>query len=464
MASNVSLSGGIDNSNLTIPITSASNAAVAQSALNSIGSAVAKGQLAQVSFTADNAILPAATGPAVVVERSAVPLAPFELGNGYMAAVLGGSVPQGVITGLAPNETIISGSAGAQVANLAIGTEIVLGGGSNVFLALDGVGNDPTASVYLDGNAYLDVSLGQTTVYAGTGAAISLVDNGSVAANLVNFEETDAKAAPNLMEFGGTGEAVATVNASGAPLVVLQNGGAGLINANNSNVTVYGDSGPFWGGGGGMSLYGGSGVDVVSEGAGYFQAGSGGGSLLVGSTLPGAATLVGGGNGDTLLGLGGGDVLVAGAGNETLAGASAPIVVTGYPGVAVPGAVTSMVGAASGGNAFAIGNGTTEITGNHGSAGGNVYAELTTGPNNAVITDFISALDPAGLPQANPDVIALWHPGGGAWQFEQGEAPGLGQVTFQYAEVNGVLSSKVEFGDGASWTLLGTVVHTGDFM
>lgn len=466
MANNVSLSGGIDSgATLTLSITSADNAAVAQTALSSIAAAVAGGQLTQVNLgPASTEPLPVAAGPSVVVEQSSVALAPFELGNGYVAAVLDGSAPQEVATGLAPNETIVSGSAGAVVGNFATGTEVVFGGGNNSFATFDGIGNDPSASVWLDGNGSFDLSLGETTVYMGAGAALVLVDDDSIAANVVNLENTDAKAAPNLIGLGGTGTAAATVNAAGAGLAVLQNGGAGLINADSSNVTIYGGGGPGWNGAGSVTLYGGGGTDMVDQGAGLFEAGSGGGSLLIGSSLPGAATLIGGGEGDTLLGLGSGDVLIAGPGNETLSGGGAPIVAMGDTGSAPSGAITSMVGGASGGNFFAIGNGNTEITGNHGSAGGNLYAELTSGANSAVINDFISGLDPAGVPQANADVIALWQPGGGAWQFEQGAAPGAGQVTYQYAEVNGVLSSVVQFGDGATWTLPGAVVHPGDFM
>jgi hypothetical protein len=203
---------------------------------------------------------------------------------------------------------------------------------------------------------------------------------------------------------------------------------------------------------------------MVGGGTGYFQAGTGGHSLLASSTIAGAATLVGGGAGDTLMAQGSGDRMGAGPGNETLVGGYAPVTVEGFSGVQPAHAITSMVGGWYGGNAFDIGNGTTWITATHGADGGNVFTKLTAGAaNNAVIQGFISAEDPAGAPQANADVISLSRPGGGAYALEQGAAPQPGQVTFNYTMIGTVLSTGVQFGDGATWLLYGTVLHPGDF-
>ena len=113
---------------------------------------------------------------------------------------------------------------------------------------------------------------------------------------------------------------------------------------------------------------------------------------------------------------------------------------------------------------FYIGNGTTYITATHGSDGGNVFARLTNGPGNAVITGFVSGEDAAGAPQANPDQISLWKPGGGTYTLEQGAQPQPGQVTFSYTTVGGAAASQIQFGDGATWTLLGATVQPGDFV
>lgn len=444
-----------------LPITSADNAAVAQTALAGINDAISTGTLTEVLQT--SADLPAATQPSILVLQPTTALSPIEIGNGYVAAVLDGPQQQALISGVAPNETVISGTAGAIVGNLAANTEAILGGGNNAFLELGGIGFSPSATVWLDGSAYMDLSVGQTTVFASTGASVDLVNNGT-GANVVDFEESDPGAADNMIGISGTNETATTVNAVGAGLVALQNGGAAVINANESNVTIYGAPGPNWNGEGSVTLYGGMGTDFVGDGTGYFEAGTGGNSQLTSSTVAGAATLVGGGAGDTLMAQGSGDLMVAGIGNETLTGADAPVIAVGYCGAQTDGVLTSMTGGVNGGNMFYIGNGITYISATHGSDGGNVFARATNGPSNAVITGFVGADDASGTPQANPDQISLWKPDGGTYTLEQGAQPQPGQVTFSYTTVGGAPASEIQFGDGATWTLLGAMVQPGDFV
>ena len=453
---NVSLLGS-GGGTITVPVTSANNAAVAQSALAGINDAIAAGTLTEMVQT--SADLPAATAPSVLVLQPAAALGPIELGNGYVAAVLDGPQQQALVGGVVANETIISGTAGALVSNFAANTEVIFGGGANAFIEQGGLGFDPSAAVWLDGSGYVDGSVGATTVFASTGAVVDLVDNGA-GANVVDFEESDAEAATNVIVLSGTAETAATVNAVGAGLVAFQNGAAAVIDANESNVTIYGGAGADWSGGGSVTLYGGMGSDLVSDGAGLFVAGIGGSSLLTSGTVAGAATLVGGGTGDTLIAQGSGDMMVAGPGNETLTGAAAPIVAFGYTG-AQP-AATQMAGGLGGGNVFYVGNGVTELSA---SGGGNLLANISNQTSNAVITGFVSSEDAAGAPQANPDAISLyWRANGETYTLEQGAAPLPGQVTFNYTTAAGVPSSEVQFGDGATWTLVGTVLHPGDFV
>jgi hypothetical protein len=456
--SNVSLLGSAGGT-ITLPITSANNAVVAQKALLSINGAVAAGSLTEIVQA--TAVLAPVTEPSVVVLQPQVALPPIQLGNGYVAAVLDGPQMQDVVTGVMPNETIVSGISGAVVGNLAANTQVFLGGGSNVFLELGGIGFDPSAWVWLDGNGYLDLSSGETTVFAGTGAAANLVNNGD-GANVIDFQEINPNAAANLIEIGGNRESAATVHASGADLVALQNGGVAIINANQSHVTVYGAPGNGWNGGGSVTLYGGTGRDSVDSGSGFFQAGTFGNSLLSSSTVAGAATLVGGGDGDTLAAYGSGDVMIAGPGNETLIGGGLPVVAFGYAGVQHGHAMTSMVGGANGGDVFYIGNGETYITANH-ESGSNVFAKLTDGGGSVVITGFVSEEDAAGVPQASPDKISLWW-NGGNYALVNNAAPQAGQVTYSYTSLGNTPATEIRFGDGATWTLLGTMVHPGDFM
>jgi hypothetical protein len=460
VATNVSLLGP-SGGTITLPISSASNAAVAQTALQGISDAVTAGTLNEVYETASG--VPAPTQPSIVIAQPADRLPPIQLGNGYIGAVLNGDTLAAVVSGLAPNETIASGQSGALVANLAANTEVFFGGGDNALLEFGGFGLTPSAEVWLDGLGAFDLSAGDTTVFAGTGAALDLVNNGD-GTNVVNFEETNPKAAANIIWASGASTTAATVNAVGAGLAVLQNGGAAVINAHASDVTVYGMPTAISNGQGRVTLYGGTGsTDIVADGTGYFQAGSGGNSLLFSSTVPGAATLVGGGPGDTLVAQGAGDLMVAGPGNEMLLGAYAPVTVHGYTGIEPAKAAIDMVGGWNGGNVFLVGNGITWITATHGADGGNVFAELTTGANNAVIQGFVSAQDPSGAPQADADVISLLRPGGGSYALEGGAPPQPGQVTFNYYLNGTALSTKVQFGDGTTWLLPGTILHPGDF-
>ena len=456
--SNVSLLGSAGGA-ITLPIMSANNAEVAQTALTAISGAIAAGSLTEVEQT--TAVLAPTAQPAIVVLRPLVALPPIALGNGYVAAVLDGTEMQPVISGVAPNETVVSGTSGAAIANVASETQIYLGGGDNVLMETGGVGFDPSAAVWLDGNAYLDLSTGETTVFAGVGAAIDLVNNGN-GSNQIDFETKDPNGAANLINIGGNSENAATVGAAGAGLAVLQDGGAAIINATLSDVTIHGAGGTGWSGGGSVTLFGGSGRDSVDGGSGLFQAGSLGGSMLSSSSVAGAATLLGGGPGDTLAANGSGDLLFAGPGNETLIGGGMPVVEFGYTGLQPAHAITSMVGGANGGDVFFIGNGLTYVTANHVS-GSNVFAKATGGTENAIITGFVSGEDPAGNPQSYSDKISLWE-SGGKYALVSNAVPQPGEVTFSYTMIGGTAASEIQFGDGATWTLMNTLVHPADFV
>jgi hypothetical protein len=219
---NVSLLGS-GGGTVTVPITSADNATVAQTALIGINNAIVAGTLTEVVQT--TAGLPTATQPSIVVLQPSTSLPPIEIGNGYVAAVLDGPQQQGIVSGISANETIISGAAGAIVGNLAANTDVFFGGGNNALLEQGGFGFAPSATAWLDGDAYMDLSEGETTVFAGTGASLDLVNTGN-GANVVDCEESSPTAAYNMIGISGTTETAATVNAAGAGLVALQNGGA----------------------------------------------------------------------------------------------------------------------------------------------------------------------------------------------------------------------------------------------
>src|ERR1700722_6010762 len=105
------------------------------------------------------------TDIAVIDQRntSAVPLV---IGYSSIAAVLNGTASQTVVTGVDPDETVISGAAGAVVDNLGTNTQVFFGGGDNYFTAIGSPAIDfaPTAQVWLDGDGNFNVSFGATTI------------------------------------------------------------------------------------------------------------------------------------------------------------------------------------------------------------------------------------------------------------------------------------------------------------
>src|SRR5215471_17778391 len=122
---------------------SANNAEVAQTALTAISGAIAAGSLTEVEQT--TAVLAPTAQPAIVVLRPQVALPPIALGNGYVAAVLDGAEMQPVISGVAPNETVVYGTSGAAIANVASETQFYLGGVDNLLMETGGDGFDPSA-------------------------------------------------------------------------------------------------------------------------------------------------------------------------------------------------------------------------------------------------------------------------------------------------------------------------------
>jgi hypothetical protein len=448
---------GSGSTTVTIPVTSQDNANAMQAALNAISSGVLASTLTQVNYVGGSTLPAVSTPQGGVVEQgtSTVPLAPFQLGNGYVSAVLNGVAAQTVITGIGSNQTIASGTKGATVGNLGTNTQVFFGGGNNAFVefAATTLGLNPSAVIGLDGNGNFDLSGGSTTVNASNGTVLNLINNVN-GQNIVNFAAGASTTASNVIEFSGSALTADTVNAAGAPLAVFQNGGAGVINAGSSNVSIFGNVGlSGLSGTGSVTLFGGTGTDVVNQGTGFFQAGSGGNSLMVGSTL-GPSTLIGGGAGDTVIGFGAKSLLVAGPGAETLAGGSNPIIAIGNTNPS--SAVLIMLGGQTGGNTFFTGFGITAITGNHGGSGGNTYSEFKGGPGTIInIGDFKSGVD----------VLSSSKPGGGTYQLEIGAPPTANQMSFDYTlsgNPSAPFNTTVKFGDGTTLTMFGTVLQVSD--
>ena len=325
---------GAGGSTVTIPFTTAANAAAAQIALNVISNAVLAGTFTQLDY--DGSGVPSVGTPQVgLVELNSatVPLAPLALGNNSVSAVLDGAAEQVVSTGILGNSTVVSGSAGAIVGNLGTNTEVFFGGGGNQGFVEAGFGPFglvPSADVWLDGNGTFDDSAGNTRVHIATvagGAAavatvLTVIDNGAGTTTIDIGSDTTGTAESDAITFTGDGSVATTVNAAGSAgdggpvggvqLLAYVGTGSGFINGNGSKVILFGGST------GVATLLGGAGSDIDAGAGGLIEAGSGGGSMLFGSTVAGSTTLIGGGDGDRLSAVGENTEMIAGAGNESL--------------------------------------------------------------------------------------------------------------------------------------------------
>jgi hypothetical protein len=282
---------------------------------------------------------------------------------------------------------------------------------------------------------------------------LTVTDNGVGTTTIDVGADTTGTAASDVITLDGTGEAATTVNAAGGadslgnatggvPLAVFVGTGSGFINGNGSNVTLFGGST------GAVTLLGGGGTDIDAGAAGLIEAGTGGGSMLFGSTVAGATTLIGGGAGDVLTSVGRNTLMIAGRGSESLA-AFQPSIFRGMGGVQAPGAVT-LFQAQTGGNSYLPGNGQTSIASVADANGGNLFEESVSGADNsATISGFVSGVD--SISGANP--------AGGQYVLVTGRAPGPQEMSLA---VNGATST-VTFGDGTTWTFA-SVVHVGDFV
>ena len=335
------MSGG-SGTTITVTVNSAIGATVAQSALNEVSFQVDGGFVGFVTYTgAALPVPPLGQFDAVLVTGSAS-LPAFSMPNGYLDAVVNASIPVTFNDGFLPDQIVISGIGGVVMNNVSPNATIVLGGGANIVneaypgasasITLDGVGlftdssGSGSGSTFVNALANSVVVMGSAT---GLGSRTVNIDSG-----LVVVEGSSASPAPlqvNVENFGGVP----------GSLAYLPDGSNALIDL-NGDTTVFGATAAFGNSGSGSetvqaSGFFGGGKLTVSDGNGYFAGGSSGANLLISSTVPGAATLVGGNSGDLLLAQAAGDLLQAGAGSETLAGSGpggdtfkGPLAATGF--------------------------------------------------------------------------------------------------------------------------------------
>jgi len=452
---------------------------------------------------------PATVGGVLALGASTVAPAAFAIGSPYVSAVLGGAAVQTMLVNFGTNGaiiasgaggstvgggggagTVVSGTGGAEIGNLGTNTQVFFGGAavqdfSELGLGAFGNAVNPSATVWVTtpqkGTATFDDSSGTTTINLdallsdtttghvfGQTLIVQNEGNGTTTVNIATPTSTVAGAAfdGDVISFRGTSAVATTVNAAGQgtdpskpSLWALMKSGNAYINGNGSDVILF----PTGGTSVSATLFGGTGTDIDIGGGGFIKAGSGGNSVLYGSTLANSTTLIGGGNNDILVSQSNGTQLTAGPGNEFLFGLAAGTTFHGDPTALAAGLQTLMDGTTGGdtyitgfaaaGTVTGAGAGGTNIF-SQDSNGGNLFKEgvVNTGTgvnaNSATINGFVSGTDS----------ISLSDPAGGSYTTVSGTPVGA-QVAVTFGGVN----STVTFGDGTTWTVVGAHVLGSDF-
>ena len=391
------------SSSFWIPFTSPENAAAAQLAMDQVNAVVQSGFLAQVIWAGGSGVLPAPVAPAflggavVTVTGGSnlglLPAAYYALSNAStdVLAAIGGA-----------NTTVVSGNQSTLIyRNTSANGEIYLGGGLNY---ISEVFDTSAARINVDGGpshilgsgaALIDAAHGSTTVNLFPNALVNIIGGGAI--------EVQGMAGTEVVGIAGTSSVPARISGgAGVNLIYTPDGGAAVINPGAGNLividgtggseTVFGGAAPSGVLGQTAALFTGS--STVFAGNGYFQGGSAGGNFLLTSSIPGAATLVGGGVGDFLQANAAGDVLMAGPGTATLFASAAEQ--GGVTFITGSGAST-VIGAAGGLNTIEFGSGTSTVFGQHnvGGAGGltgNRYFIDAAGGSHR-IGDFLASFD-----------------------------------------------------------------------
>ncbi|MCX7384699.1 MAG: hypothetical protein NT133_25515 [Alphaproteobacteria bacterium] len=387
-----------------VPFTSPANAGAAQLALEQVNAVVKSGFLAQINWAGGSGVLPAPAAPAFLggavvtvggggSNLGLIPSTYYSLSNASSAVVaaIGGA-----------NTTVVSGNQSTLIyQNTSTAGEIYLGGGNNYIrqafttsAALITVDGGPSGDLG-SGAAIIDATLGSSTVRVFANALVNIIAGGAVRVEGQPGTDVIAVSGPSSVP-------VSVIGGAGVNLIYIPDGGRGQIAPGAGNVIVLA------GNGGNETLYGGSatiggvalnadpfsGSATVFAGSGWFQGGSAGGNNMQTSTIPGAATLIGGGNGDVLQANAAGDLLIAGPGSAVLFASDSA---TGGVTFVTGSGVTTVIGAVGGNNVIEFGTGASTVYGQHNVGGpggltGNTYFDAFAGGSNT-IGDFLPGFD-----------------------------------------------------------------------
>jgi hypothetical protein len=378
---------GAGGATVTIALSSADNAAAAQTAVNVIN-AMTKTGLMEMQLHTGAGSLPA--------PQNFLAGAVFE-GTGSS----GGSGDQYVFFGATgQGQNIIGGGANFR-------TVVVAGNGSDLVYANSsrdaqvwlgknngGVANyeGKVTMVTEGGTNWLASEAGTTSlVTLAAGGTLQVGDlEGNDGKHTMGAATVNAAADSTVLVYGQTTTVGTVINLQGDGVTVaLEGSGSALINPGSHKSIVFGDPD---GGLGAATLFGGSGSHEVYYGQGLFIGGSAGGNIMFSSTVAGSATLRAGSSATSkadLLAAGGeGQVLDAGAGNATLI-ATADFGATGGSTFIIGAAKVNATGFDLGGNTFNVSGGAHSETFIDGR---DTDAEGTTG-GTVLVSDFISGLD-----------------------------------------------------------------------
>lgn len=331
------------------------------------------------------------------------------------------------------------GSTAATIDDSAGGAATVLAGGGSLVRLLQGgadvvVGQPGTSAVFLGYGG--DTLPGAATIAATSGATVWFVNQGGNAVlapgagDLVAFPGASGRAtlAGGAMTIDGraidapTFTGSATIAGLGDGMVIAPGGGeVVVVGSNTGRATLVGGAATV--GGTVFDAPAFTGRTIVVGADGYIQGGQAGGNLLQSGTVPGAATLVAGGAGDTLLLQGQADTAILGDMTGVLA--SAALVAVDQAGLRWTQGVHFLAGAGSGTIVGALqtadtfifaGAGNYTVIGNH-AIPNNEFGPLpvkyytASAGAHVTILDFIVALS-AGIhtrdgPFVNSDMFDL---------------------------------------------------------
>ena len=365
-----------------------------------------------------NAVEDTGTAPVSVTDNTKQPVTIVAGAGGLSVDLTAAGIGGALIVATGGINTINLGTSAATVAAAGNATVNALGGAAQI-----SAGNAGNALIDVAGNDTVNLGGTDTVAFFAAAAALVTAQDGS---NVVFSSQSGSATplvtvAPGTETLGTMAGSTASVTASAGGLMLVSAwGGRTFINPGGANVTVFAPLST--GGGGSETLFGAgdatlpgvtvpagvalanTGSDFVFGGTGYFHGGTGGLNLLMTSTVAGATTLVGGGTLDLLFSQGAGNSLVGAAGTVIMnaAGFAEPgFSVVGAAGgdVLNAGAANAfMFGSAWGANTIVSGSGTATVFGNHGATGkvGDLYIDGGKSGSLAIL-DFLPGADTVSL-------------------------------------------------------------------